>query len=264
MSEDTNQGIKSKTYSKWQTKLKLKKLNDFKLSKEDKFLIKATDNEIREIVINNLKTQIEKIQEKKSKTVKATIGKPTEEKAKLQKRKKHLHMKLSKLKKCLNDEGGIKARMRLIKKRQHRLRSTKTKIDKSLGQLKNTLKRCFKCKKRGHVAEECTYGNENENNDDNNDKDKHTQPSRICYNCGSLEHNLYSCGKPVDYSNLPFAECFKCKAKGHITANCPENENGIFIRGGSCFICKGKDHLAKNCPQKQIREEAFHNKRNRK
>lgn len=260
MSDEAAQGIKSKTYSRWQTKLKLKKLNDFKLTKDDKFLIKATDSEIRELVINNLKMQIEKIEGEKVKAAKGKVGKRPDEKEKLQKRKKHLQLKLNKLKKCLNDEGGIKARIRLIKKKQHKLRSTKTKIDKSLGQLKNTLKRCFKCKKRGHVAEECTYGNEENEANEGNDKD--TSNSRICYNCGSSNHNLYSCDKPVDYSNLPFAECFKCKAKGHITANCPENENGIFIRGGSCFICKAKDHLAKNCPQKQFREDTFDKKRN--
>ena len=124
------------------------------------------------------------------------------------------------------------------------MQRTKDKVEENLGKLKNSLKRCLKCKKRGHLAENCPFSKEEEQMEDLKDK-------KICYNCGSTEHNLYQCNLPVDYSNLKFALCFKCKQRGHISANCPMNENGIYFRGGSCFICGKKDHLAKNCPEKQ-------------
>ncbi len=174
--------------------------------------------------------------------------------------KKRYIAKLQKLKKCLKDEGGINARIKLLKQKARKLRTTKKKIEENLGNLKNSLKRCLNCKTHGHVVEDYPFKND-ENNEDskgnNNDK-------AICYNCGSHDHGLYKCDKPVDYNNLPYALCFKCKKRGHISANCPENENGIYIHGGSCFVCGAKDHLAKNCPQKQAKEEAYKSQRPKK
>ena len=217
--------------------------------------------------ISKFSDEIEEIntslkQEKKDKEDEALLAK--------KKHKKYLIQKIKKLKKCLNDDSGINARVKLLKQKRHKLISKKKKIDESLGNLKNSLKRCLKCKKRGHLAENCPFdtNNNNSSNEDNKDESKPiTQKkdnAKICYNCGSTEHGLYNCDKPIDYMNLPYAECFKCGGKGHISANCPQNENGIYIRGGSCFICHGKDHLAKNCPQKQMKEEAFKSKHNKK
>ena len=273
--EKDNANTKSgKGFSSWHKKQKIKKLSDFKLTKDDKYLIKATDDELKQMIIKELNTSISKFsdeieeintslkQEKKDKEDEALLAK--------KKHKKYLIQKIKKLKKCLNDDSGINARVKLLKQKRHKLISKKKKIDESLGNLKNSLKRCLKCKKRGHLAENCPFdtNNNNSSNEDNKDESKPiTQKkdnAKICYNCGSTEHGLYNCDKPIDYMNLPYAECFKCGGKGHISANCPQNENGIYIRGGSCFICHGKDHLAKNCTKKQMKEEAFKSKHNKK
>ena len=259
--DNENQNQNTRVYSRWHTRQKINKLNQFHLSKEDKYLIRANEKELRELVIKELKTNIEKI-EKKLKDIsdKKNSEKNKEDIDSDKKHKKRYIAKLQKLKKCLNDEGGINARIKLLKQKARKLRTTKKKIEENLGNLKNSLKRCLNCKKRGHVVEDCPFKND-ENNEDskgnNNDE-------AICYNCGSHDHGLYKCDKPVDYNNLPYALCFKCKKRGHISANCPENENGIYIHGGSCFVCGAKDHLAKNCPQKQAKEEAYKSQRPKK
>ena len=259
--DNENQNQNTRVYSRWHTRQKINKLNQFHLSKEDKYLIRANDKELRELVIKELKTNIEKI-EKKLKDIsdKKNSEKNKEDIDSDKKHKKRYIAKLQKLKKCLKDEGGINARIKLLKQKARKLRTTKKKIEENLGNLKNSLKRCLNCKKRGHVVEDCPFKND-ENNEDskgnNNDE-------AICYNCGSHDHGLYKCDKPVDYNNLPYALCFKCKKRGHISANCPENENGIYIHGGSCFVCGAKDHLAKNCPQKQAKEEAYKSQRPKK
>ena len=259
--DNENQNQNTRVYSRWHTRQKINKLNQFHLSKEDKYLIRANDKELRELVIKELKTNIEKI-EKKLKDIsdKKNSEKNKEDIDSDKKHKKRYISKLQKLKKCLKDEGGINARIKLLKQKARKLRTTKKKIEENLGNLKNSLKRCLNCKKRGHVVEDCPFKND-ENNEDskgnNNDE-------AICYNCGSHDHGLYKCDKPVDYNNLLYALCFKCKKRGHISANCPENENGIYIHGGSCFVCGAKDHLAKNCPQKQAKEEAYKSQRPKK
>jgi len=64
------------------------------------------------------------------------------------------------LKKCLKDEGGINARIKLLKQKARKLRTTKKKIEENLGNLKNSFKRCLNCKKRGHVVEDCPFKND--------------------------------------------------------------------------------------------------------
>ena len=251
-SENENQN--TKVYSRWHTRQKINKLNQFHLSKEEKYLIKANDKELKDLVIKELKTNIENLTKKVNDIKSNNKSEKTEEEISIDKKHKKRYLaKIQKLKKCLNDEGGINARIKLLKQKARKLRTTKKKIEENLGNLKNSLKRCLNCKKRGHVVEDCPFkNNENEDNDNKINNDE-----AICYNCGSHEHGLYKCDKPIDYNNLPYALCFKCKKRGHISANCPENENGIYIHGGSCFVCGAKDHLAKNCPQKQAKEEAY-------
>ena len=256
-----NENQKEKVYSRWHTKKKINKLNQFHLTKEEKYLIKANDKELKDLVIKELKSSIENYEKKINSIKDNKASERTEEEiANDKKHKKRFVAKLQKIKKCLNDEGGINARVKLLKQKARKLRTTKKKIEKNLGNLKNSLKRCLNCKKRGHIVEDCPFKND-ENNEDNK---KENNDEGICYNCGSHEHNLYNCDKPIDYNNLPFALCFKCKKRGHISANCPENENGIYIHGGSCFVCGAKAHLAKNCPQKQAKEEAYNVQRPKK
>ena len=251
MKEEVEEKENQKIYSRWHSRQKINKLNQFHLSKEEKYLIKANDKELKDLVIKELKANIENL-EKKIKSIN-NKNKKEEDISTDKKHKKRYIAKIQKLKKCLNDEGGINARVKLLKQKARKLRTTKKKIEENLGNLKNSLKRCLNCKKRGHVVEDCPF-----KNDENNEGNKgDSNDEAICYNCGSHEHGLYKCDKPIDYNNLPYALCFKCKKRGHISANCPENENGIYIHGGACFVCGAKDHLAKNCPQKQAKEEAY-------
>ena len=247
--EKNNDNSENRVYSRWQTKKKINKLNQFHLSKDDKYLIKANDKEIKDLVIKELKANIEKIEKKINEINNSNkeLKKNNEDTSLNKKHKKRLLSKLVKLRKCLKDEGGINARIKLIKQKARKLRTTKKKIQENLGNLKNSLKRCLNCKKRGHLVEDCPF----KNKENNEDKEHQNNDEAICYNCGSHDHGLYKCNKPIDYNNLPYALCFKCKKRGHISANCPENKNGIYIHGGSCFVCGAKDHLAKNCPEKQ-------------
>jgi hypothetical protein len=264
--DNINNNKKNKNYSNWETKQKIKKLNKFSLTKEDKFLLNANDNEIKDLVIKEIKKNLKRISNEIDTINQHLQNKNNIDNKNLLKEKKHkkyLKIKQKKLKLVLEDEGAIKSRMKLLKLKKRKLNTKKIKIEKNLGNLKDSLKRCLKCKKRGHLAKNCPL-NENNNNDDNNIANKNnTNNNNICYNCGSNKHGLYECDKPIDYSNLPFAECYICKKKGHISANCPNNKNGIYIRGGSCYICNSKEHLAKNCPQKHIKEDAYKlNKKN--
>ena len=250
--EEENQN--TRVYSRWHTKQKINKLNQFHLTKDEKYLIRANDKELKDLVIKELKVNIENLEKKIQSINENKNSKKEEDISTDKKHKKRYIAKIQKLKKCLKDEGGINARVKLLKQKARKLRITKKKIEDNLGNLKNSLKRCLNCKKRGHLVEDCPF--KNDENSENN-KDGENNDEAICYNCGSHEHGLYKCDKPIDYNNLPYALCFKCKKRGHISANCPENENGIYIHGGSCFVCGAKDHLAKNCPQKQAKEEAY-------
>ena len=258
-SEENNKD-NQKIYSRWQARQKINKLNQFHLSKEEKYLIRANDEELRNLVIKELNKNIEEL-DKKIKSINTSKSEENTEDLSLnKKRKKRLISKIQKLKKCLKDEGGINARIKLLKQKARKLRSTKKKIEENLGNLKNSFKRCLNCKKRGHLVEDCPFKEKNNDNEENNENNNDV----ICYNCGSYEHTLYKCDKPIDYNNLPYAMCFRCKKRGHISANCPENENGIYVHGGSCFVCGAKDHLAKNCPEKQAKEEAYKSQKPKK
>ena len=261
MDEDKNENDKQDNkiiYSRWEARKKINKLNQFHLSKDEKYLVRANDEELKNLVIKELNTKIEEYG-KKIESINSSISKKNkEEDTSLQKKqKKRFIAKIQKLKKCLKDEGGINARIKLLKQKARKLRSTKRKIEEKLGNLKNSFKRCLNCKKRGHLVEDCPFKLNQNNNEDDDEQNINNNKDIICYNCGSYEHTLYKCDKPIDYNNLPYALCFKCNKRGHISANCPENENGIYIHGGACFVCGAKDHLAKNCPEKQAKEEAY-------
>lgn len=238
---------KKRVYSSWQTRHKIKKLSEFKLTKEEKELIKSNETEIKQIVMNNIDNKIKEYEnEILSTKEKIKNTKKEDEKNKLKKHKKYIVKKLMAIKSASKSDAALSAKIKKLNLRKEKLKKTKKKVEEKLGILKNSLKRCLKCKKRGHLAENCPFKDEDTEND---------KTHNICYNCGSHDHSLYQCDKPVDYSNLQFALCFKCKKRGHISANCPLNENGIYFKGGACYVCGKKDHLAKNCPEKQVNVE---------
>ena len=117
-------------YSRWQARQKINKLNQFHLSKEEKYLIRANDTELRDLVIKELTKNIEEIGKKIDSINNSKKDKKEEEISLDKKKKKRLITKIQKLKKCLKDEGGINARIKLLKQKARKLRSTKKRLKK--------------------------------------------------------------------------------------------------------------------------------------
>ena len=57
---ETQKEKSNKLTSQWKKKQKIKKLSDFKLTKDDKYLIKSNEDELREIVLKEINTNISK------------------------------------------------------------------------------------------------------------------------------------------------------------------------------------------------------------
>ncbi|KAL5463337.1 hypothetical protein EMCRGX_G032229 [Ephydatia muelleri] len=95
-------------------------------------------------------------------------------------------------------------------------------------------KRCRFCRKVGHVMEKCR---------------EWTDKSKICYKCGSGEHNVSDCKTTVPPGHYPFAKCFICGEIGHLSRTCSQNPRGLYPEGGGCWHCGSVEHLRTNCPQ---------------
>lgn len=262
--------------------IKKRKLRNFKLSREDKWLLEAKDENLKAKILKEMELKINTICEKINKINESK--EPSKEISEEMKHKKKNYVtELKKMRKDIKDEVAIKKRMNVMKIQKRKLKSIYGKIQDKQLKLKKSAVLCFKCRKRGHSVAECKEEilEEENNTEEKVEKKVHKEPivnkpsqeKHFCYNCGSKEHNLYQCELEKDYKNLPFAECFICKEKGHISASCPTNKNGIYIKGGSCYVCHKKDHLAKNCPEKkmqieqerqvrEVKKNAFNNPRN--
>ena len=62
MDEDKNENDKQDNkiiYSRWEARKKINKLNQFHLSKDEKYLVRANDEELKNLVIKELNTKIE-------------------------------------------------------------------------------------------------------------------------------------------------------------------------------------------------------------
>ena len=118
---------------------------------------------------------------------------------------------------------------------------------------------CYRCRKKGHSAENCTASG-----------DVRTKKGgMICYKCGSTEHRIQMCVKIKPYlkgkdtkldfgklGELPFANCFVCNESGHLSSYCPQNKKGgIFPDGGVCRECGEAGHFAKDCPKKSGKDD---------
>ncbi|EAN33806.2 Zinc knuckle family protein [Theileria parva strain Muguga] len=156
------------------------------------------------------------------------------DKPKSKSRIKLLRAKISKLNKALEGKttagGQISPKQQNIAKNKNLTKSSKlTKIKKL--RRKRIRKICFKCRKRGHLLEDC--------------KENDTKP--ICFKCGSDNHTLKNCTLPNQ--ELPYASCFVCGERGHLSSQCPENPKGIFPKGSGCHFCGSVRHKKANCPE---------------
>ena len=255
--------FKEKSIKSMRIKRKFQKLKTFNLAEEEKKLLGSTDDDLK----NNIKGLIEKkIEENLDKIKELNIlkDKATDEleKKKIKNLKKSIQNKLAKNRKALTDEKEIKFRVNMLKQKRRKLKTIDNSVKENLEKLKKLNTRCFRCRRKGHTVIECTF-DENKETIENNDEEKEeekkiiektqvTVNKNICYNCGATDHNVHGCSKPVDYKDLPFSQCFVCKEMGHLSSKCPKSDKGIYIKGGACFECGLKDHLAKNCPSKQL------------
>jgi len=163
---------------------------------------------------------------------------------------------------------GAKHEKPKMTKEQRRAKYTKLardRRDRDVSRRKNRNVVCFRCRKRGHPASECTEANADGEGEGEGEGEGATVAAgngpKVCYLCGSTEHGLGECPQNkraprtpsgrIDYArmDLPYAQCFVCGETGHLASQCEKNEGkGIFVNGGGCRICGSKLHIAADCP----------------
>ncbi|CED84937.1 E3 ubiquitin ligase interacting with arginine methyltransferase [Phaffia rhodozyma] len=129
-----------------------------------------------------------------------------------------------------------------------RLASEKRRLDRIAEREANTT--CFACRSQGHSAKDCPNNLDGAVEIDGIRTMVGRDTVNICYRCGSPQHTLGRCPRPVNKADpMPFASCFVCLGKGHLAGKCPQNQDkGVYPNGGKgCILCQGKDHLAKDC-----------------
>ena len=171
MNEDNKKKSGKKVYSRWKTKYKIKKLSKFKISNDDKVLMRAKDTDLKKMVIEDLNKNLKKYKKEIEETNNKLKKLKNEEALSLKKHKKYVLNKIRKIKKCLNDEGGINARVKLLKLKKRKLLITNKKITKSLENLKYTLSRDFKRQKRQNKEEKEKNKKEEKNKTNKEEKE---------------------------------------------------------------------------------------------
>ena len=157
---------------------------------------------------------------------------------------------------------GPKPKMSKEERREKYTAIARKQRDKHLTKRRDKHIVCYRCRQKGHSAENCT--NEEKKGAAGN---KQKQSKNICYKCGSTEHRIQLCpklksfnlktGTRIDFGKLgelPYANCYVCNKNGHLAGNCPDGK-GLYPQGGSCRICGSVNHLAQHCPSKNEKKE---------
>ena len=192
------------------------------------------------LTLSSIETKIEKLTTKL-----ATLSGPENST-----KRKNLFFLVSKLKKAKTDPLNVTRNPEAKKSKGEtdRLRRISKKLLKKKEEMetkrreknKDRKKNCLFCKKFGHTIQDCT------------EREKQGIDIRICYKCGSNEHNLDDCPKYDEIEGFPHVTCFICKEIGHLSKDCKDAKNGIFYKGGGCYFCGSNQHKKMDCPNMNI------------
>mmetsp|Transcript_29184 Transcript_29184/g.64338 ORF Transcript_29184/g.64338 Transcript_29184/m.64338 type:complete len:275 (+) Transcript_29184:90-914(+) len=169
------------------------------------------------------------------------------------------------------NKGPPKPRMTKEERRAKYTKIAHDRRDKKISAARSKNLICFRCRRKGHAAADCTTdlgdGSQAPGGDVSGSNNLLARAGRgggkICYKCGSIEHGLAGCPKmkgaprlpsgKFDFAriDLPHASCYLCNDMGHLASSCEKNEGrGIFVKGAiGCRVCGSVHHIASDCPE---------------